>query len=137
PEPAELLRRRRRPPTPCDRRPSPLSETLSRLRRSDQWRRHRSSLAAEEPVDIWREGCWRFLVYPARDAEVVFAVSTAAHDRTVHAAVLADEDDFADDAPANASTPAADAALISSPEPGGPGDPEEPDELEDPGKSDE
>ncbi|TNY37832.1 MauE/DoxX family redox-associated membrane protein [Thermomonospora catenispora] len=108
PEPAELLRRRRRPPTPCERRPSPLPESLSRLRRSDQWRRHRSSLTAEEPVDVWREGCWRFLAYPARDAEIVFAVSTAARDRTVHATVLPSDESASSDAgdPADDTAPA-------------------------------
>ncbi|MBA9002335.1 MauE/DoxX family redox-associated membrane protein [Thermomonospora cellulosilytica] len=112
PEPAELLRRRRRPPVPCDRRPSPLPETLSRLRRSPQWRHHRPALTAQEPVDVWREGCWRFLAYPTRDAEVVFAVSTAAHDRTVHATVLPPEDP---PAPASQS-PAQDAAPLRSDE---------------------
>jgi hypothetical protein len=63
---------------PCElRMPSP-EQTLSALRRSSQWRRHHALLASEEPLDIWRELCWRYLTFPSRfngrDAELVFAV---------------------------------------------------------------
>ncbi len=57
--------------------PSP-GHTLHALRRSSQWRRHLALLAAEEPIDVWRELCWRYLAFPSRyngkDAELVFAV---------------------------------------------------------------
>ncbi|WP_175250053.1 hypothetical protein [Actinomadura sp. J1-007] len=50
-------------------------------------------LASAVPLDVWREGCWRFVVYPARvdgrPMEAVFAVSTAARDREVKAVLLA------------------------------------------------
>jgi len=91
-EPAALLRRRRRPAVPCERRRSPLRESQKILRRSRPWRQYRALLDSDEPLDVWREGCWRFLAYPAhrdgRPVEVVFAVSTAHRDRTVRAAVL-------------------------------------------------
>jgi hypothetical protein len=63
---------------PCElRMPSP-EHTLSALRRSSQWRRHLALLAADEPRDVWRELCWRYLSFPSRyngrDADLVFAV---------------------------------------------------------------
>jgi hypothetical protein len=63
---------------PCElRMPSP-EQTLSALRRSSQWRRHLALLADDEPLDVWRELCWRYLAFPSRingrDAELVFAV---------------------------------------------------------------
>lgn len=63
---------------PCElRMPSP-EQTLHALRRSSQWRRHIALLADDEPVDVWRELCWRYLAFPSRfngrDAELVFAV---------------------------------------------------------------
>ncbi|SEG76998.1 Methylamine utilisation protein MauE [Thermomonospora echinospora] len=95
PEPAALLRRRQRPTVPCERRRSPLTETYATLRRSDPWRRHRHMLDGGDPLDVWREGCWRFLAYSAHQnghqVEVVFAVSTAHRNRTVRAAVLPTE----------------------------------------------
>lgn len=90
PELAALFRRR--PPVPCDRRRSPLAESLEKLGDSDPWRRHRRMLTTPEPADVWREGCWRFLVFPGRlddqPVEVVFAVSTGQRDRTVRGTVL-------------------------------------------------
>jgi hypothetical protein len=63
---------------PCELRiPSP-EQTLGALKRSSQWRRQYALLAAEEPLDVWRELCWRYLAFPSRfngkDAELVFAV---------------------------------------------------------------
>jgi hypothetical protein len=41
---------------------------------------------------MWRELCWRYVVYPARaggkDAEAVFAVSLRPHRPVVHAALV-------------------------------------------------
>lgn len=63
---------------PCEVRRLPVSRTLSALRGSSHWRRYRRYLVSEEPVDVWREGCWRYVVFPAmlasRRVEVVFAV---------------------------------------------------------------
>jgi hypothetical protein len=95
PELALIARRRgllgrRRPATPCERRRSPLAETYSRLYGSAAWTAAENSVTSAVPVDVWREGCWRFVVFPARvdgrDTEIVFAVSTAERGRTVRAA---------------------------------------------------
>jgi hypothetical protein len=63
---------------PCEVRRLPVSRTLSALRGSGHWRRYRRYLVSQEPVDVWREGCWRYVVFPAmlasRRVEVVFAV---------------------------------------------------------------
>lgn len=63
---------------PCEVRRLPVSRTLSALRGSAHWRRYRRYLVSEEPIDVWREGCWRYVVFPAmlasRRVEVVFAV---------------------------------------------------------------
>ena len=44
------------------------------------------------PIDMWRELCWRYVVYPCRldggDAEVVFAVQLKRRRPVVQAAVL-------------------------------------------------
>lgn len=92
PELSELLKRcRASADPPCERRRSPIAETYATLHRSAAWAEHENVIASTVPLDVWREGCWRFVVYPARvdgwDAEIVFAVSTAAHDRAVRAAV--------------------------------------------------
>jgi len=63
---------------PCELRMPTPQHTLSALRRSSQWRRHLALLADEEPQDVWRELCWRYLSFPSRfngrEAELVFAV---------------------------------------------------------------
>jgi hypothetical protein len=63
---------------PCELRMPTREHTLSALRRSSQWRRHLALLAGDEPLDVWRELCWRYLAFPSRlngrDAELVFAV---------------------------------------------------------------
>jgi hypothetical protein len=63
---------------PCEVRRLPVARTLSALRGSAHWRRYRRYLTSLEPVDVWREGCWRYVVFPAmlasRRVEVVFAV---------------------------------------------------------------
>jgi hypothetical protein len=77
---------------PCELRIVPTDRTLATLRRSKQWRRHAEILIADEPVDTWRELCWRFLVFPGRhggrDAEVVFAVFLRPRRPLIHAAVV-------------------------------------------------
>jgi hypothetical protein len=93
PELAELVERRRRPAgLPCERRHSPMSETYATLYESTAWAGHENAIASAVPLDVWREGCWRFVAFAARlddrDGEIVFAVSTAEHDRDVRSAVM-------------------------------------------------
>lgn len=63
---------------PCELREVPVARTLSVLYASLPWRRYQRFLEAATPVDVWREGCWRFVVFPGalagRSVEVVFAV---------------------------------------------------------------
>ncbi|HEY8480043.1 MAG TPA: MauE/DoxX family redox-associated membrane protein [Spirillospora sp.] len=72
---------------PCERRRSPIEETYATLHGSPVWARYEDVVTSAMPLDVWREGCWRFVVFPARmddrDVEVVFAVSTAERGRTV------------------------------------------------------
>ncbi|MCD0452546.1 hypothetical protein LO762_25660 [Actinocorallia sp. API 0066] len=67
---------------PCERRVVPLADTLRVLRGSAAWRTFGVGLG--EPVETWRELCWRFVVYRVPGGEVVFAVSLA--DREVRVA---------------------------------------------------
>jgi hypothetical protein len=63
---------------PCEVRRVPAERSLAALRSSRTWRRHAHLLMSDEPVDVWRERCWRYAVFPGwagrRRAEVVFAV---------------------------------------------------------------
>jgi Methylamine utilisation protein MauE len=63
---------------PCELRMLSPERTLAALRRSSQWRKRCGLITADAPVDVWRELCWRYVVYPARAdgraAELVFAV---------------------------------------------------------------
>ncbi|HEY7145331.1 MAG TPA: MauE/DoxX family redox-associated membrane protein [Streptosporangiaceae bacterium] len=63
---------------PCELRRIPAERTLAALRKSSQWRKHAAVITADLPVDVWRELCWRYVVFPGRygdrPAEVVFAV---------------------------------------------------------------
>jgi hypothetical protein len=63
---------------PCEMRTLPAERTMLALRKSAQWRRHAGLITAAEPADVWRELCWRYVVYPSRsagrEAELVFAV---------------------------------------------------------------
>jgi Methylamine utilisation protein MauE len=63
---------------PCEVRRLPVARSLTALRASSQWRQYHRNLITKEPADIWREGCWRFAVFPGmlagRRVEVVFAV---------------------------------------------------------------
>jgi hypothetical protein len=76
----------------CELRRLPAVRTLTALRRSSQWRRRASVITADVPVDMWRELCWRYVVFPARagdsDAEVVFAVYLRPHRPAIHAALV-------------------------------------------------
>lgn len=63
---------------PCEVRRVPVSRTLAALHGSPPWRHYRHHLLAADPIDVWREGCWRYVVFPGtvdgRRVEVVFAV---------------------------------------------------------------
>jgi hypothetical protein len=77
---------------PCELRVMPADRTLTALRRSKQWRRHAGLITADVPADVWRELCWRYLVFPARygdrEAEIVFAVFLRQRRPQIHAALV-------------------------------------------------
>ena len=77
---------------PCELREVPVDRTLSALRSSGPWRRYRPFLVTTAPADVWREGCWRFAVFPgvlaSRQVEVVFAVYLAGRHGPVRVGVL-------------------------------------------------
>jgi hypothetical protein len=77
---------------PCELRMLPAERTLAALRGSRLWRRHAPVITRDLPVDVWRELCWRYLVYPGRyrgrDVEVVFAVYLRARRPAVRTAVV-------------------------------------------------
>lgn len=77
---------------PCELRIIAAERTLTALRRSKQWRRHSGLLTADIPADVWRELCWRYLVFPARygdrEAEIVFAVFLRQRRPLIHAAIV-------------------------------------------------
>jgi hypothetical protein len=87
-----VLLARRREPVPCEQRTVPMSETFAILHASDQWREHAAMIVTADPVDVWRELCWRFLVYRGQvddeDVEIVFTVSTEGRNPAVRTAVV-------------------------------------------------
>lgn len=64
---------------PCDLHDITAERTVAALRHTRQWRKTAALIASDAPVDVWRELCWRYLVYPSTyadgQAEIVFAVS--------------------------------------------------------------
>jgi hypothetical protein len=84
---------------PCELREVPVARTLAALHASSSWRRHQRYLAGTVPVDIWREGCWRFVVFPGmladRRTEVVFAVYLTGRRPAIRIGMLDTEADFA------------------------------------------
>lgn len=77
---------------PCELREVPIGRTLSMLYASAPWRRCQRFLVAAAPVDVWREGCWRFVVFPgvlaSRRVDVVFAVHLARRGAPVRVGML-------------------------------------------------
>ena len=77
---------------PCELREVPVGRTMSALRASTPWRRYRRFLVAAAPVDVWREGCWRFMVFPgilaSRHVDVVFAIHLAGRGAPVRVGML-------------------------------------------------
>jgi hypothetical protein len=83
---------------PCELRRMPVGRTMSALHASSQWRRYADQVSAGSPSDVWREGCWRFVVYPGfahgRPVDIVFAVYLQPRRPAVRVAVLdADTDE--------------------------------------------
>jgi hypothetical protein len=77
---------------PCELRRVPVAKTLDTLWASASWRRYQRYLISTTPTDVWREGCWRFAVFPgilsSRRVEVVFAVYMTGRHAPVRAGVL-------------------------------------------------
>jgi hypothetical protein len=77
---------------PCELRRVPAARTLAALRRTAAWRSGASVVTADAPADMWRELCWRYVVFPARagdrPAEAVFAVYLRRYRPVVHAALI-------------------------------------------------
>jgi hypothetical protein len=77
---------------PCELRAMSAERTLAALRRSKAWRRHSGLITSYEPTDMWRELCWRYVVFPAscqdRASEVVFAIFLTQRRPTIHAALI-------------------------------------------------
>src|SRR3989475_3282456 len=78
---------------PCELRRMPVGRTMSALHASSQWRRYAGQGSAGAPSDVWREGCWRLVVYPGyargRPGDIVFAVDLQSPRTPVPAAGLA------------------------------------------------
>lgn len=77
---------------PCELRDVPSGRTLAELRRSKPWRKYSGLMTSEVPADVWRELCWRYVVYPSsvdgREAELVFAVFLQQRRPAIHAALV-------------------------------------------------
>lgn len=77
---------------PCELRRLPTVRTLAALRRSSQWRKRAWLITTEVPVDMWRELCWRYVVFPARigdrAAEIIFAVYLRPHRPVINSALV-------------------------------------------------
>ncbi len=77
---------------PCEVRPISVDRTLAALAGSGSWRRYARLVTASAPADIWREGCWRYVVYPGetegRQVDLVFAVSLRSRRPQVRVAML-------------------------------------------------
>src|ERR1700722_420192 len=83
---------------PCELRRLPVGRTLTALHASAQWRRYAGQVSAAAPDDVWREGCWRFVVYSGshrgRRVDIVFAIYLQARRPPVRVAVIdADTDE--------------------------------------------
>ena len=83
---------------PCELRRLPVGRTLTALHASAQWRRYAGQVSAAAPDDVWREGCWRFVVYPGssrgRRVDIVFAIYLQTRRPAIRVAVLdADTDE--------------------------------------------
>ena len=77
---------------PCELRRVPVAKTLDTLWASASWRRYHRYLITTTPTDVWREGCWRFAVFPgilaSRRVDVVFAVYMSGRHAPIRAGVI-------------------------------------------------
>jgi hypothetical protein len=77
---------------PCELRRLPVARTLAALRVSSQWRKYAGQVIGDRPVDVWREGCWRFAVFrgvaDGRPVDIVFAVYLQPRRPAIRVAVL-------------------------------------------------
>ena len=77
---------------PCELRRLPVARTMASLRGSSQWRRYADRIVEDAPTDVWREGCWRFVVFPGladgRPVDIVFAVYLQARRPAIRVAVI-------------------------------------------------
>ena len=77
---------------PCELRRLPTVRTLAALRRSSQWRKRAWLITTEMPVDMWRELCWRYVVFPARvgdrATEIIFAVYLRPHRPVINSTLV-------------------------------------------------
>jgi hypothetical protein len=77
---------------PCELRDVPSQRTLAALRRSRPWRRYSPLITSDAPADVWRELCWRYVVYPGSHegvpADLVFAVYLQQRRPAVRAALV-------------------------------------------------
>src|SRR5262249_45496754 len=64
--------------TVCAHKPASPGSALTRLRASALWADAHDYLLADTPSEQWRDGCWRYLTYPAsyegEPATAVFAL---------------------------------------------------------------
>jgi hypothetical protein len=77
---------------PRELREVPVRRTLATLRRSSQWTYYAALISAEVPADVWRELCWRYVVFQAeyegQPAEVIFAVFLRRRRPAIHTALV-------------------------------------------------
>jgi hypothetical protein len=77
---------------PCELRDVASHRTLTVLRRSRPWRRYSPLITSDGPVDLWRELCWRYVVYPSsqdgRPADLVFAIYLQQRRPAIRAALV-------------------------------------------------
>jgi hypothetical protein len=77
---------------PCEVRRVSVDRTLALLSGSAPWRRYAGMVTASSPADIWREGCWRYVVYRGkaghRSIEIIFAVYLRSRRPQVRVALL-------------------------------------------------
>jgi hypothetical protein len=70
----------------------PARRTLAALHHSPQWPQRAGLITSDAPSDMWRELCWRFVVYPGRldgaEADVVFAVQMKQRRPVIKSAVV-------------------------------------------------
>ena len=93
---------------PCELRRMPVGRTMSALHASSQWRKYPSQVSAGVPSDVWREGCWRFVVYRVRarpPGRHRFAVYLQSRRPAIRVALLDADTDEVLDRPAPASLP--------------------------------